>query len=52
MVNETDDGATIFEDLVRGFGPVGTIAVEPRTWAETVIALGGRATPRSSAACR
>ena len=40
VVNETDDGSTMFADLVGGFGPLGTIAVEPRTWAETVLALG------------
>jgi Xaa-Pro aminopeptidase len=40
VVNETDDGAAVFERLVRGFGPIGTIAVEQRTWAETVLALG------------
>ena len=40
VVNETDDGAAMFDDLVGGFGPLGTIAVEPRTWAETVLALG------------
>jgi Xaa-Pro aminopeptidase len=40
VVNETDDGAAIFDNLVKGFGPLGTIAVEQRTWAETVLALG------------
>jgi len=40
VVNETDDGAAIFDRVVGGFGPVGTIAVEQRTWAETVLALG------------
>jgi Xaa-Pro aminopeptidase len=40
VVKETDDGATMFSDLVGGFGPLQTIAVEPRTWAETVLALG------------
>ncbi len=40
VVKETDDGAAMFDDLVRGFGQLGTIAVEPRTWAETVLALG------------
>jgi Xaa-Pro aminopeptidase len=40
VVNETDDGATMFCDLVGGFGSLGTIAVEPRTWAETILALG------------
>lgn len=40
VVKETDDGASRFDDIVRGFGPLGTIAVEARTWAETVLALG------------
>jgi Xaa-Pro aminopeptidase len=40
VVNETDDGAAMFDRLVAGFGPLNTIAVEQRTWAETVLALG------------
>jgi Xaa-Pro aminopeptidase len=40
VVNETDDGGAIFERVVKGLGPLGTIAVEARTWAETVLALG------------
>ena len=40
VVNETDDGAAKFDSWSRSFGTVGTIAVEPRTWAETVLALG------------
>jgi Xaa-Pro aminopeptidase len=40
VVNETDDGAAMFDRLVAGFGPLTTIAVEQRTWAETVLALG------------
>ena len=39
VVNETDDGAAVFDRLVNGFGPLGTIAVEQRTWAETLLAL-------------
>src|SRR5262245_47319613 len=40
VVNETDDGAAVFDRLVTSFGPLGTIAVEQRTWAETLLALG------------
>ena len=40
VVNETDDGAAVFDRLVKGLGPLGTIAVEQRTWAETLLALG------------
>jgi Xaa-Pro aminopeptidase len=40
VVNETDDGAAVFDRLVKGFGRLGTIAVEQRTWAETLLALG------------
>lgn len=40
VVNETDDGAAVFDRLVKGFGALGTIAVEQRTWAETLLALG------------
>ena len=41
VVNETDDGAAAFDRRGRaGSAPLGTIAVEPRTWAETLLALG------------
>jgi Xaa-Pro aminopeptidase len=40
VVNETDDGAAMFDNIVKGFGPLSTVAVEQRTWAETVLALG------------
>ena len=40
VVKETDDGAAAFERVVAGLGPIGTLAVEPRTWAQTVLALG------------
>ena len=40
VVNETDDGPAVFDRIVKGFGPLGTIAVEQRTWAETLLAIG------------
>lgn len=40
VVNETDDGTAAFDRVVKGFGPLGTVAVEQRTWADTVLALG------------
>ena len=40
VVNETDDGAGIFERVVRGLGPVSRLAVGDRVWAETTINLG------------
>jgi Xaa-Pro aminopeptidase len=39
VINETDDATAAFERIVRGFGSLRTIAVEQRTWAETVLAL-------------
>src|SRR5512133_788514 len=40
VVNETDDGAAIFERVVRGLARDGTVAVGDRVWAETVLELG------------
>ena len=40
VVDETDDGATVFERVVRGLGSPGTVAVGDRVWAETVVRLG------------
>ena len=40
VVNETDDGEAVFDQVISGFGRLGTVAVEQRTWAETVLALG------------
>jgi Xaa-Pro aminopeptidase len=40
VVNETDDGAALFERVVRGLGSPGTIAVGDRVWAEAVLNLG------------
>ena len=39
VVNETDDGEAVFDRVVKGFGPLSTVAVEQRTWAETLLAL-------------
>ena len=40
VVNETDDGPSIFEHAARGLGPAATVAVGDRVWAETVLNLG------------
>jgi Xaa-Pro aminopeptidase len=40
VVNETDDGAAVFERVVRGLGPISRLAVGDRVWAETTINLG------------
>jgi Xaa-Pro aminopeptidase len=40
IVNETDDGFSIFERVARGLGSTGTVAVGDRVWAETVLNLG------------
>ncbi len=40
VVNETDDGRAIFDRVVRGLGPTGSVAVGDRAWAETTIELG------------
>ena len=39
VINETDDGDAVFEQVVKGFGPLGKVAVEQRTWADAVLAL-------------
>ena len=40
VVNETDDGFAAFEQVARGLGSTGTVAVGDRVWAETVLNLG------------
>jgi Xaa-Pro aminopeptidase len=40
VVNETDDGFSIFERVAKGLGASGTVAVGDRVWAETTLALG------------
>jgi Xaa-Pro aminopeptidase len=41
VVNETDDGAAVFERVARGFGGGnGAVAVGDRVWAETTLELG------------
>jgi Xaa-Pro aminopeptidase len=39
VVNETDDGAAIFERVAEGLGSNGTVAVGDRVWAETTLNL-------------
>ncbi|MBO68039.1 MAG: hypothetical protein CL398_06970 [Acidiferrobacteraceae bacterium] len=38
-ISETDDGPAMFEKLVKGFGPVKSVAVEERTWADTTLRI-------------
>jgi Xaa-Pro aminopeptidase len=40
VVAETDDGAALFERVVRGLGSPGTVAIGDRVWAEAVLNLG------------
>jgi Xaa-Pro aminopeptidase len=40
IISETDDGPAIFERVARTLGPVVTVAVGDRVWAETVLNLG------------
>lgn len=40
VVNETDDGAAVFERVAKSMGGTGAVAVGDRTWAETVLHLG------------
>jgi len=40
IVNETDDGFTVFERVANGLGPAGNVAVGDRVWAETTLNLG------------
>ncbi len=39
VVNETDDGAAVFERVARGLGDVAAVAVGDRVWAETTLHL-------------
>jgi Xaa-Pro aminopeptidase len=39
VVNETDDGAAVFDGVARGLGTPGPVAVGDRVWAETVLNL-------------
>jgi Xaa-Pro aminopeptidase len=41
VVRELDDADAIFRRAATSFGPVATLAVGSRTWADTVIALRG-----------
>jgi len=40
VVNETDDGAAIFERVVKSIDGGGTVAVGDRVWSETTLRLG------------
>jgi Xaa-Pro aminopeptidase len=40
VVNETDDGFSVFERVAGGLGVSGTVAVGDRVWAEAVLNLG------------
>jgi len=40
VVDETDDGRSIFERIAMGLGPAASVAVGDRVWAETAIELG------------
>jgi len=47
VVRETDDGAAMFSSVARSVGPMRTLAVGARTWAETLIhAMGALGSPR------
>jgi len=39
IVKETDDGSAVFEKVIKNFGPMKKIAVEERTWAETIFKI-------------
>jgi Xaa-Pro aminopeptidase len=39
VVNETDDGAAIFERVAKGLGSTRTVAIGDRVWAETTLEL-------------
>jgi Xaa-Pro aminopeptidase len=39
VVNETDDGAAIFERVAKGLGSTRTVAIGDRVWAETTLNL-------------
>lgn len=40
VVNETDDGFDVFEQVAKGLGPASVVAVGDRLWAETTLNLG------------
>jgi Xaa-Pro aminopeptidase len=40
VVDETDDGRSVFERVARGLGRVASVAIGDRVWAETTIELG------------
>ena len=40
VVNETDDGAAVFERVAKGLGTAASVAVGDRVWTETALHLG------------
>jgi Xaa-Pro aminopeptidase len=40
VVDETDDGRSVFERVAKGLGAAASVAVGDRVWAETTIELG------------
>ena len=40
IVNETDDGAAIFERVAKAIGPDGRVALGERVWSQTALQLG------------
>lgn len=40
VVNETDDGFAIFEQVAKGLDPASVVAIGDRVWAETTLNLG------------
>jgi Xaa-Pro aminopeptidase len=40
VVNETDDGFAVFEQVAKGLGQLSAVAVGDRVWAETTLNLG------------
>jgi Xaa-Pro aminopeptidase len=41
VVNEADDGASVFERVAKSIGGTGAVAVGDRVWADTVLRLAG-----------
>jgi Xaa-Pro aminopeptidase len=47
-VNETDDGRAVMASVLGRFGPVGTLALGNRAWAESVVELTSLCRPERS----
>jgi Xaa-Pro aminopeptidase len=41
VVNETDDGAAVFQRIAETLGATGTVAIGDRVWAQTTLQLAG-----------